>query len=128
MVLTQRIEEAGKVILVLEGNDEGKTVEQCLAEAILQTIDAAGSVSSWAIHFASLHHPFSTTQRLREMAAKFYKAWYPEIMLVTDMLPGSDDFAYRFDKAAFKYYFSPHFVAWLRKTYLAQEPDHVPAD
>ena len=75
MVLTQRIEEAGKVILVLEGNDAGKTVERCLAEAILQTIDAAGSVSSWAIHFASLHHPFSTTQRLREMAYILVYFW-----------------------------------------------------
>ena len=120
MVLTKRIEEAGKIVLVLEGNDEGKTVEQCLAEAILQTIDAAGSVSSWAIHFASLHHPFSTTQRLREMAAKFNLWWMKEFAVeyAEGGKRGADDFAYRFDKAAFKYYFSPHFVAWLKREYV----------
>jgi hypothetical protein len=132
MILTERIERDGKVILVLEGDDKGKTVEHCLAEAIVRTIDAAGSVSAWAIHFASLHHPFSTTQRLREMKEKFRKWWLGELAERAGMesfIPGADDFAYRFDKTQFKYYFSPHFVAWLRREYLDREtePADVPA-
>lgn len=131
MVLTERIERDGKVILVLEGDDKGKTVEHCLAEAIVRTIDAAGSVSAWAIHFASLHHPFSTTQRLREMKEKFRKWWLGDLMARVapgdSFIPGNDDYAYRFAKSECMYYFSPHFIAWLRTTYL-QEPENVPAD
>lgn len=132
MVLTERIEQDGKVVLVFTGNDKGKTVERCLAEAICALAEKDGSVSSWAIHFASLHHPFSTTQRLREMKDKFEAWWQGDLLsrlpLDESFAPGRDDFAYRFEKSEFKYYFSPHFREWLRREYLEKEPDHVPAD
>jgi hypothetical protein len=123
MVMVQRIEKPGTTVLVFEGNDEGETVEQILAEAICKIAPKnGGMVSSWAIHFCAMHHPFSTTQRLREMKDKFRKWWLSD--LTTRMapgdsfIPGSDDYAYRFAKSECMYYFSPHFIAWLRETYL----------
>lgn len=129
MVLTQKIEYEGKVILVLEGNDAGKTVEQIVAEAIVHGVDAAGSMSAWALHFCSIHHPFSTMQRLREMAALFSKWWLDQLDPAT-YKRGQDDYAYRFDKAQCRYFFSPHFVAWLRREYISADPEpaNVPVD
>jgi len=125
MVLVQRIERPGATVLVFEGNDEGKTVEQLVAEVICRLAPNGGPVDSWAIHFSSMHHPFSTMQRLRELAASFKKWWLEDYFTTHDgmetFIPGSDDYAYRFVKKEFKYYFSLHFVNWLRREYLESE-------
>ena len=135
MILTNMYEKPEEVILVLKGTEAGKTVEECVAEAILEGIDAAGSISSWALHFASMHHPFSTMQRLREMKKEFQKWWLADlgnrVMLGQSFIPGPDDYAFRFVKSEMRYYFSPHFVRWLRHEYIEkkqQEPADVPAD
>jgi len=131
MVLVQRVVKPGMMVLVFEGNDEGKTVEQILAETICRLNKDGEGVSSWAIHFCSMHHPFSATQRLREMGAAFKKWWLKDLMGRIDpmeiFIPGSDDYAYRFVKREFRYYFSPHFITWLREEYLEKEPGDVPA-
>lgn len=133
MVLVHREERPGRTVLIFEGSDEGKTVEQILAEVICRLAPNGGPVDSWAIHFCSLRHPFSTTQRLREMTPAFNKWWMGEYLeqnksnfLSHGILKGSDDYAYHFVKREFKYYFSPHFVTWLRHEYLDKEPDRVP--
>jgi len=63
------------------------------------------------------------------MKEKFRKWWLSSLDPLATFIPGADDFAYRFDKTQFKYYFSPHFVAWLRREYLDREtePADVPA-
>ena len=125
MVLIQRTVKPGMMVLVFEGDDEGKTVEQILAETICRLNKDGEGVSSWAIHFCSMHHPFSTTQRLREMGAAFRKWWLDEYINFNfpkgTFIPGSDDYAYRFVKREFRYYFSPHFITWLQKEYLEKE-------
>lgn len=119
MVLVQRIEKPGTTVLVFEGNDEGKTVEQILAETICRLAPNGGSVDSWAIHFASMHHPFGTTQRLRELTEKWKKYWTQGTQLQTpDIVSSGYAPAYRFVKSEFKYYFNWEFVAWLRREYL----------
>jgi len=134
MVLTKRIEEEGKTILVLEGNDSGKTVEQLVAEVIcklgrdlrpVRVICNLGRdlrpVSSWAIHFASMRHPFSTTQRLRDLAAQFdlyRKANGGPIDLI----------AYSWNKEEMAYTFQPEFIDFLEREIMAKlEPANVPA-
>jgi hypothetical protein len=121
MVLTKRIEEEGKTILVLEGNDSGKTVEQLVAEVICKLGRDLHPVSSWAIHFASMRHPFSTTQRLRDLAAQFdlyRKANGGPIDLI----------AYSWNKEEMAYTFQPEFIDFLEREIIAkQEPADVPA-
>lgn len=125
MVLTNRIESPGRIVLVLEGDDEGKTVEQILAEAICKLNRPGEGISSWAIHFCSMRHPFSTTQRLRELGAKFEKWWNGDLIKYLNpgepLVRGSDDYSYRWVKAENRYYFSPHFIEWLRREYLDEK-------
>jgi hypothetical protein len=129
MILVHRDIKPGTMVLVFEGNDEGKTVEHILAEAICKLAPQnGGMVSSWAIHFCAMRHPFSTTQRLREMKEKFRKWWLGDLDPMETFIPGCDDFAYRWIPSENMYVFSPHFISWLREEYLEKGPDHVPAD
>lgn len=129
MVLVQRIEKPGTTVLVFEGNDEGKTVEHLVAEVICRLGMDGQGVSSWALHFASMHHPFSTTQRLRELADKYRIAWLaanpPDLFGCTGRIY---DGPYRFIKSESKYYFNQEFVAWLRQEYIEKGPANVPAN
>jgi len=128
MVLVERYGTSSRMVLVFEGNDEGKTVEQILAETICRLAPNGGPVDSWAIHFSSMHHPFSTTQRLRELKITFIKWWtsdyldrHRELWAENKELKPfaiKSPHPYDFVKKEFKYYFYPEFVAWLRREYL----------
>lgn len=123
MVLVQKIEKDGATVLVFEGNDEGKTVETLVAEVICRLARPDVGVSSWAIHFASMHHPFSTTQRLREMGDKFMARARTEAKpdgYLGEIPYFKDIWDYRFVKAENKYYFSREFVEWVRMEYVGK--------
>jgi hypothetical protein len=140
MIQTDRQIKGDTVILIFEGvlNDEGKSVEQIVAETIVKISRAhpGEGISSWQIHFCSYHHPFSATQRLRfELKRAFERWWLDKYMADTIGEISLDDQAYWWDKKQCRFFFSPHFIDFLEKIYLpaltqktAQEPDHVPAD
>lgn len=122
MILVERIERNDQLVLVFKGNDKGKTVEQLVAEVICELGRDGKPVSSWAIHFAALHHPFSTTQRLRELKDNFFSFSKMVNMPALDTL-----WAYRFIKDENAYYFSREFIFWLNKFIAYREPGNVPA-
>jgi hypothetical protein len=119
MVLKSMSEKDGMTVMVFEGNDAGKTIERLVAEVILELGRNFQGVPNHALHFASLKHPLSCAQRLREIRAAWKQEWIKRHC--HDGMPLTESYIdpIRFVKKENKYYFLvPEFFPWLRKEYV----------
>ena len=131
MILKRTIKKHGLIVLVFQDTEkdgEKKTVEQMVAEAVIELGKDGQGVPCSGIHFAAFGHPFSAAQRLRELKDKFERARVLAVVeaalsqgKTADSLPVLAP-PYRFVKAENKYYFSREFIDWLRTEYIEKEP------
>lgn len=124
MILTKKYETDGQLVLVFTGNDAGKTIERLVAEVIWDLGRNFQGVDCNAIHFASLKHPFSCTQRMREIRAAWKKEWIARHC--KDGAPLTENYVnpIRFVKKENKYYFLvQEFFPWLRQMYIEEKKE-----
>lgn len=131
MILQKVIDRPDLICYVFKRTAGDKlTVEYQLAEAIVALGQDGRAVPCSAIHWCAAGHPFSATQRLREMKERFVEWWVENYFRAPDSPPvrfgmelPSVPAPYRFDRSENCYYFHIDFIDFLQHTILKKGLD-----